>query len=222
MKTAAFPKVGIWMCPPESKTETSLDELVFVGSSLIPSAELTGHSSRERFHVYWSVLCGQTMKDTMHTKIPPALGEQRMLKELETYKQRLVTWQVISYSSIADATDVWKAKQKRSYDVSKAVKQTMGWKTQWSWEWPVAPGGVSGMDGMARWMVADGDRRRGPGVPGWLGRLSVRLLISAQVMTSWCTGLRPASGSALTARSLLGILSPSLCTSPAHLHMYSL
>lgn len=106
MKTAAFPKVGICMCPLESKTETSLDELVFMGSSLIPSAELMGHSSRERFHVYWSILCGQTMKDTMHMKISPALGEQRMLKELETYKQRLVRRQVISYSSISDITDV--------------------------------------------------------------------------------------------------------------------
>ena len=59
LKTAASPKVGICMCPPESKTETSLDELVFMGSSLIPSAELMGRSSRERFPVYWSVLCGQ-------------------------------------------------------------------------------------------------------------------------------------------------------------------
>ena len=59
----------------------------------------------------------------------------------------------------------------------------------------------------------------GLGVPGWFGRLSVRLLISAQVMISWFVGLSPASGSVMIAWSLLGILSlplflplpPSVC-----------
>ena len=56
------------------------------------------------------------------------------------------------------------------------------------------------------------------GVPGWLSWLSIRLLISAQVMISQFTGSGPASVSALTAWSLLGILgfslSLSLCPSP--------
>ena len=53
------------------------------------------------------------------------------------------------------------------------------------------------------------------GVPwGGLRRLSVRLLVSAQVMISQFVGSSPASGSVLTARSQLGILSLSL-PSPA-------
>lgn len=47
VKIAAFPKVGVCMRPPESKTEASLDELVFVGPRLISSVELMGRSSRE-------------------------------------------------------------------------------------------------------------------------------------------------------------------------------
>ena len=47
-------------------------------------------------------------------------------------------------------------------------------------------------------------------VPGWLSWLSVRLLISPQVMISQFVGLSLALGSALTAQSLLGILSPCL------------
>ena len=35
------------------------------------------------------------------------------------------------------------------------------------------------------------------GVPGWLSRLSVGLLISAQVMISWFVSLSPESGSVL-------------------------
>ena len=58
------------------------------------------------------------------------------------------------------------------------------------------------------------------GVPGWLNRLSVWLLVSAQVMISWFMGLSPSSGSVITAWSLLGILSfslsLSLCPSPAY------
>ena len=46
------------------------------------------------------------------------------------------------------------------------------------------------------------------GTPGWL---SHQLLISAQVMISQAMGSSPASGSVLTAQSLLGFsLSPSL------------
>ena len=51
----------------------------------------------------------------------------------------------------------------------------------------------------------------------WVTQLSVRLfLILAQVMISRLVGLSPASGSALTAQSLLGILSlsPSLSIPP--------
>ena len=48
------------------------------------------------------------------------------------------------------------------------------------------------------------------GTPGWLNLLSVQLLILAQVMISQFVSSSPASGSVLTVRSLLGILSPSL------------
>ena len=44
------------------------------------------------------------------------------------------------------------------------------------------------------------------GVPGWLSRLNVCLLISAQVVISRFVGSSPASGSVPTARSLLWIL----------------
>ena len=43
----------------------------------------------------------------------------------------------------------------------------------------------------------------------WVGQLSVQLFISAQVMISCFMGSSPAWGSALTTRSLLGILSLS-------------
>ena len=52
--------------------------------------------------------------------------------------------------------------------------------------------------------------KRIPGVPEWLSPLSVRLLISAQDMNSQFVSSSPASGSALTAQGLLGILFPSL------------
>ena len=58
--------------------------------------------------------------------------------------------------------------------------------------------------------------KRITGAPGWLSWLSVRLLFSAQVMISWFTGSSPASGSVLTARSLLGILPASLPAPPRH------
>ena len=57
------------------------------------------------------------------------------------------------------------------------------------------------------------------GAPGWLSRLSVRLLISAPVMISQFVRLSLALGSILPARNLLGILSLSLslflCLYPA-------
>ena len=43
------------------------------------------------------------------------------------------------------------------------------------------------------------------GAPGWLSRLSVPLLVSAQVMISQFVSSSPASGPMLTARSLLRI-----------------
>ena len=61
------------------------------------------------------------------------------------------------------------------------------------------------------------------GAPGWLGWLSIRLLISAQVMISRFVGSSPASGSALTAGawSLLPILSlPSLSLSKINEHTF--
>ena len=48
------------------------------------------------------------------------------------------------------------------------------------------------------------------GAPGGLSQMSIRLLISAQVMISWFVGLIPVSGSMLAAQSLFGILSLSL------------
>ena len=48
--------------------------------------------------------------------------------------------------------------------------------------------------------------------------LSVQLLILAQVMISRLVSLSPALGSALTAWSLLGILSPSLSPSTLSLN----
>ena len=50
------------------------------------------------------------------------------------------------------------------------------------------------------------------GVPGWLNRLSIWLLLSAQVMISRFVSSSPGSGSALTMWSLRGIL--SLCLGP--------
>ena len=57
-------------------------------------------------------------------------------------------------------------------------------------------------------------------MPGWLRQLSIELLTSAQVMISWFVRSSPTSHSALTAWSLLRILSLSLsvCPSPAHTH----
>ena len=50
-------------------------------------------------------------------------------------------------------------------------------------------------------------------MPRWLSQLSVRLLVSAQVMISWFGSWSPTSGSVLTVRSLLGILSRLLTCS---------
>ena len=54
------------------------------------------------------------------------------------------------------------------------------------------------------------------GAPGWLSRLSVQLLVLAQVVISWFVSSNPTSGSVLTVRSLLGILSPSLSLCPSY------
>ena len=55
-------------------------------------------------------------------------------------------------------------------------------------------------------------------MPGWLSRLSIQALISAQVMILWFVGLSPKSDSTLTAQSLIEILSLSLylCPYPSH------
>ena len=50
------------------------------------------------------------------------------------------------------------------------------------------------------------------GAAGWLSQLGVQLLVLAQVMISRLVG--SSSGSVLAARSLLGILSPSLSAPP--------
>ena len=63
-------------------------------------------------------------------------------------------------------------------------------------------------------------------VPGWLSRLSIRLLISAQVMISRFLRSSPVLGSVLTAWSLLRIfslpLSLSLLLSHSHTHTHTL
>ena len=56
--------------------------------------------------------------------------------------------------------------------------------------------------------------KRQLGVPGWLSRLSIRLLILAQVMISRFGSSSPTSASVLVVQSLLGILSLPLCLSP--------
>ena len=52
------------------------------------------------------------------------------------------------------------------------------------------------------------------GAPWWLSWLSIRFLVSAQVVISWFVGLSPALGSTLVILGLLGILSPSLSVLP--------
>ena len=60
------------------------------------------------------------------------------------------------------------------------------------------------------------------GVSGWLSRLSIQLLISAQVMILQFMGSSPTLGSALTAENLLGILSLSATPPCIHMHVRSL
>ena len=55
----------------------------------------------------------------------------------------------------------------------------------------------------------------GRAAPEWLSRLSIRLLIGAQVMISWFVSLSAMSGSPLTAWSLLAILSLYLSVCPS-------
>ena len=52
------------------------------------------------------------------------------------------------------------------------------------------------------------------GVPGWLSWVSYWLLISAQVMVSRFMGLSPVLGPVLIVGCRLGILSPSVSTTP--------
>ena len=52
-------------------------------------------------------------------------------------------------------------------------------------------------------------RNEKTGAPGWVCQLSVRLLVSAQVVISWFVSSSPSLGSALIGWSLLGTLSPS-------------
>ena len=54
------------------------------------------------------------------------------------------------------------------------------------------------------------EKNPGIGAPWWLSWLSVRLLVSGQVMLAQFVNSSFVSGSALAVRSLLGILSPSL------------
>ena len=53
------------------------------------------------------------------------------------------------------------------------------------------------------------------GAPGWLSRLSIQLLVWAQVMISRFVSSSPTLSSALTSQSLLGILSLSLSLYPS-------
>ena len=62
----------------------------------------------------------------------------------------------------------------------------------------------------------DTDHDKGGGAPGWLSWLSIRLLVSAQVMISWFMRSSPTSGSALTAWNLPGILSLPHFLTPLH------
>ena len=59
-------------------------------------------------------------------------------------------------------------------------------------------------------MLKEGEKQ---GTPGWLSQLSVRLLVSAQVMSSQLRSSSSESGSVLTVWSLLGMLSLSLSLS---------
>ena len=58
-------------------------------------------------------------------------------------------------------------------------------------------------------------------MPGWLGQLSIQLSISAQVMLSRFVESSPASGSALTLWSMLGISSLPLSLFPSSIHTLS-
>ena len=61
-----------------------------------------------------------------------------------------------------------------------------------------------------------------PGAPDWLSQLSIQLSVSAQVMISQFVSLSPASGSVLTAWSLLGILCLPHYLPLPHVHAQSL
>ena len=59
------------------------------------------------------------------------------------------------------------------------------------------------------------------GAPGWLGHLSIWLLVLAQVVISGFVGLSTMSGSVLTLQSFLGIRSPPLSFCPSSPHALS-
>ena len=61
------------------------------------------------------------------------------------------------------------------------------------------------------------------GAPGWLSRLGVQLLMSAQVVISQFVGSSPMSGSVLTAQSMepaSDVMSLPLFPSPADAHSH--
>ena len=58
------------------------------------------------------------------------------------------------------------------------------------------------------------------GLVTWVAQ-SVKRLVLAEVMTSWFMSLSPTSGSVLTTRRLLGILSLPLCPYPARVYSRS-
>ena len=69
--------------------------------------------------------------------------------------------------------------------------------------------------GLVRCAQSWGQCERGHGgAPGWLSRLSVQLLVLAQVMILRFVSSRPTWGCVLIAWSLLVILSPSLSAPP--------
>ena len=65
-------------------------------------------------------------------------------------------------------------------------------------------------------------KNRRLGTSEWLSWLSDQLLIMAQVMISQFMNWIPMLGSGWTVQSVLGILSPSLCSSPTCVSMLSL
>ena len=83
---------------------------------------------------------------------------------------------------------------------------------------PGTGGVICGAQATCKWRAPCSKRLKNFGAPGWLSRLSLGVLVSAQVMISQFVSLRPALCSMLTAQSLepaLDSVSPSLCPFPA-------